>query len=460
MVLISFKKLTFLLKAIEDCPEGIPFRQSKIIRQFLKLPTTYDEKVSVKIPLEWEKFPESDISLHDDQEKILCHIITTFTGKLTDQVPELHITSPLQRCPICRGDLDFAKRIKYRKDPSAMVYCKDGPRIATVYPKKCTNCSATIFSSYVEYEQEDGIVMRKYFENSEYISATQDTFFECALLEELSEDIFTCNTRFINWSEKYNRLHIDSLKKNVLSTTNLKNKRYELNRQRVLPCWILYSMNKKLDLLFPVQRDESRSLDIELICKIMYPELKKKINSKWLGHICQQCSSRVVIMDGAAKMYRTRCAAKGECIKNAGHLNEFTSCAASPIQGSNFCEEHKNGKVGDTIERLDLGRITRSKRKELGLEIDLLTTETACRKPSAITVTKDRSKTAGMVYCFRSCGVSLGHLECIHAETNTGKHSKYCDFILFHFILDFILLLIDIFGERPSPDQLTGKSQD
>ena len=91
MVLISFKKLTFLLKAIEDCPEGIPFRQSRIINQFLKLPTTYDEKVSVKIPLEWEKFPETDISLHDDQEKILCHIITTFTGKLSDQdqVPEL-----------------------------------------------------------------------------------------------------------------------------------------------------------------------------------------------------------------------------------------------------------------------------------------------------------------------------------------------------------------------------------
>ena len=423
MVLISFQKLTFLLRAIEDCPEGIPSRQTKIIRQFLTLPSTCDQKVLVKIPMEWEKFPESDIAEHDDQEKILCHIISNFTGKLSDQLPNLYITSPLQKCPMCRGDLGFTKRIKFKKDPSAVVYCKDGPRIASVYPKTCEKCSATIYSSYVEYEDEEaGILMRRYFENSEYISATQDTFFECTLLEELSEDVFTCNSRFINWSEKYNRLH--NLTTNVLPTTNLKNKRYELNRQRVLPCWILYSMNKRIEVVFPVQRDGNRSLDIELICKTMYPELKKKIDSKWFGHICHKCSSRVVVMDGAAKMYRTRCAANGECIKNAGQLNQFTSCGASPIQGSNFCEEHENGKVGDTIERLDLGRITRSKRKELGLEIDLLTTETACRKASAITVSKDRRKTAGMVYCFRSCGVSLGHLECIHAETNTGKHSK------------------------------------
>ena len=34
----------------------------------------------------------------------------------------------------------------------------------------------------------------------------------------------------------------------------------------------------------------------------------------------------------------------------------------------------------------------------------------------AITQSKNKSYTAGMIYCFRSCGVSLGHEECIHAE--------------------------------------------
>ena len=49
-----------------------------------------------------------------------------------------------------------------------------------------------------------------------------------------------------------------------------------------------------------------------------------------------------------------------------------------------------------------------------------------------------------MLYAYRPCGVAVGHLECIHAETCT----------------DFILLLIEIFGTSPGKDDLTGVAID
>ena len=45
-----------------------------------------------------------------------------------------------------------------------------------------------------------------------------------------------------------------------------------------------------------------------------------------------------------------------------------------------------------------------------------------------------------MIYCYRPCGISIGHLECIHAETCTA----------------FPLLLFELFGERPDSEVLTG----
>ena len=52
---------------------------------------------------------------------------------------------------------------------------------------------------------------------------------------------------------------------------------------------------------------------------------------------------------------------------------------------------------------------------ELGIEVDQLTSNEGCRKEEAITVRKERTVTAGMLYMYRPCGVSLNHMECIHA---------------------------------------------
>ena len=51
-----------------------------------------------------------------------------------------------------------------------------------------------------------------------------------------------------------------------------------------------------------------------------------------------------------------------------GHLNEFTACGNSPLPTKHFCEVHMNDQSGDTADRLDLGMMTRAKRKEMGLD--------------------------------------------------------------------------------------------
>ena len=144
-------------------------------------------------------------------------------------------------------------------------------------------------------------------------------------------------------------------------------------------------------------------------------------------------------MDGADKAYRNVCAAKPEKVRTVGELNHFNCCVNSPLPGKLFCAVHLNDKAGETSIRLDHGVLTRARRKELGLEIDCLSSTVGCRKPDKVMtrchslsyiyscfyplLRSKRSKTAGMLYALRPCGIVLGHLECVHA----GKSSTLYD---------------------------------
>ena len=65
-------------------------------------------------------------------------------------------------------------------------------------------------------------------------------------------------------------------------------------------------------------------------------------------------------------------------------------------------ERRVSGAGGDEkSERLDFGKLTRSRRVALGIDIDYLLTGEGCRKRENITQRTERSKTAGMIYCYR-----------------------------------------------------------
>ena len=202
--------------------------------------------------------------------------------------------------------------------------------------------------------------------------------------------------------EKYNHKH--------------KNSEVKLNKERLLDAWFIFSLCKYIpDLKFKVARDHHSGIDIESICKQLYPLLKTKIDRKWFYHCCEKCDSRIVIMDGNMKLTRKVCSARGEKITNRGHLNEFTCCHHSPLPGRAHCREHDSELDAPTEERMDYGPITRNRRRELGIPFDQLKMDEACRKREAVAVRSSRSRTAGMLYMMRPCGVVLSHIECIHA---------------------------------------------
>ena len=99
--------------------------------------------------------------------------------------------------------------------------------------------------------------------------------------------------------------------------------------------------------------------------------------------------------------YRTVCSADVTKITKKGEMNEFVACPASPLPGKDRCISHLKDASSQPIERLDYGIMTRSKRRELGLAIDLLSTNFGCRKSKDVAVRSERSKTAGMLYCYR-----------------------------------------------------------
>ena len=137
------------------------------------------------------------------------------------------------------------------------------------------------------------------------------------------------------------------------------------------------------------------------MCKQIYPALKEVIDSKWLRHICDQCSTRIVVLDGNAKVHSPVCAASVKKITGKGDLKKYVACSESPEPRKLFCSNHLKSEDDTNEQRLDVGRITRAKRKELGIHLDELTSSEGCRKKDQILESKNRSKTAGMLYAIR-----------------------------------------------------------
>ena len=73
------------------------------------------------------------------------------------------------------------------------------------------------------------------------------------------------------------------------------------------------------------------------------------------------------------------------------------ACAESPLPDQRYCLIHRDNIETESEERLDVGRITRAKRVELGISIEELTTGQGCRKKENIAVRKSRKKTAGIM---------------------------------------------------------------
>ena len=89
-------------------------------------------------------------------------------------------------------------------------------------------------------------------------------------------------------------------------------------------------------------------------------------------------------------------------------LSKFTTAYKYlQVSTSIYCEMHALDQELVSRERLDT-RLTRKARRDLGIDLFELTTGSGCRKEPAIATSKSRSKTCGLLYAYRCCGISLG----------------------------------------------------
>ena len=297
MVLFNLTKFILLIQAIHSCPPGVPNRGHKIFEEYNRFESVSDDMISVSVIASLERFSKEmsvDEEDADRKKKIIVQIINQYSSssfEFPQDFSKIHLISHLDYCNICKdGQLVVVRPSTPGKDVT--VYRKNGGVGGQLYHKQCQNlsCLATVYDSYSEYKN-GGQMMRKYHKLSEmkYFAITQDSFFDVEFLEELSEDIFTCYVRISNFVKKYNRL----------------NPKIPLNKKRIFHSWLIYIIMKRLpDVEFPVFRSRDRNIDIDKTCQYLYPKLRRVIDERWVKHQCSKCSSRTIIMDGAAKAYR------------------------------------------------------------------------------------------------------------------------------------------------------------
>ena len=224
------------------------------------------------------------------------------------------------------------------------------------------------------------------------------------------------------------------------------NDEVSINPDRLEAAWFIYRILEFVTVFKEWPRKEkTKELDIERLCKLVYEKIRDTINNKWLNHICNEigCKERYVVIDGNEKLHRLICAAeKSKIMGNYGQPNSYDMCIRNPVRGnqyqdnSKYCHIHSKDNPGNTDEQLDIRPITRQYAKQL-IPKTIVSNE-GCKR--ADNIDRFHSRTAGMFYIFRSCGIRLANFEMFTAES----------------LSQVFVYMIDTFGESFNPDDLRG----
>jgi len=211
----------------------------------------------------------------------------------------------------------------------------------------------------------------------------------------------------------------------------------KVNPDRIEIAWFVFRILEFITVFNPWPRcTKTKSLDLELLCKEKFAEIRMIIDKKWMGHACNEpgCKERFIVIDGNEKLYRFICATeKKKVMGNPGEVNSYELCIGNPVRGNQYknndkyCQYHVNEESAATIEQLDMRLMTRSLAKLMPFTV---TSGEGCKQEEK--VDKFFLRTAGMFYVFRSCGIRLGNFEMYTAESLSSVFTY----------------LLDLFGER------------
>lgn len=325
---------------------------------------------------------------------------------------------------ICCG-----RTIKIKSEfASVTLYDLESVCEARSYHGKCQVCKNAYYHGFTV--KDDG--SREFItENTEVLSFNSGIVFSWRLMAYINSMVCVGTMSFDKVCSSYRSVVHDD----------------KINPDRIETAWFVFNILKiKTNFSEWPRKNKSKELDIELLCRSVYMEIKSFVNQKWLEHKCDEpgCRQGVIVIDGNEKLYRYICAAeKIRVLGNLGEVNNYKLCINNPDRGnqskkaSKFCMSHNAMKEAKTEEQIDLRPVTRAFSMSL---VKTVTTENGCKKLDAIQqypISKlDKklfARTAGMFYVFRPCGVRLSHSEMYTSES----------------LSDVFIQLVDIFGKDP-----------
>ena len=384
MVLINLTKLVKFIDIVNKTPKDVSQRRTRLVKAYDGLAADGDFTVSITLSTD-AAIRLKEIILDDESGERRVSILDELINNLTDRtvfIPDsvmskVYLIPSITKCinPTCREQLLVMCR-PTRTAHIVSVFTVSCVLEGEVYRKSCQLCKTIYYYNYMETQDVYGNLKRSYYKSDEcnepYFSITNETFFEKALLSRLTEEIVTCNVQFTNWSICYNRLYSKDQR--------------QMDHRRLIGVWLMYEMWRRIDVAFQVVRLLSRNIDVETVCESMYLKLREHVDKEWLSHNCKFCHTRLVVLDGDAKAYRTVCSAQPDKVITLGQLNKFIECARSPVSGKDKCLKHiSDAGVDDKCERIDFGTLTRSRRIALGIDNDCVTSGEGCRKRENIT---------------------------------------------------------------------------
>ena len=421
----SLQELVVLGEVLKSVPARTPNR-SEVIFQFANAVlsdvggTSDQNLVDVDINCGFPRFQMSPACL--DAVRCFIPVISETVSRIDGSsiCPTIALPTTITCCD---------RHIKILGRHATMkLFDTDQVRDLHSYHGKCMKCKTSFYHGY----KESPIGERTFFNdaNNKFVMFNSELAYSKPFLRYVDGMICIGATSFEATANVYN-----------YATENTES---PLNSDRLEAAWFIHRiLNHVTHFSVWPRKSSSRELDVENLCKMVYPDIKEKVNAKWIDHICDEigCKNRAIVIDGNEKLYRYICGTeKHRVMGNTGEVNRYEMCIRNPVKGNQFskpskyCKQHTGDKPAFTEEQMDLRPVTRLYAKSISA---CETSEEGCKKRKNIT--SYYSRTAGMFYMFRPCGIRISHSEMYTSES--------CS--------DVFVSLIDVFGKVPDPSQLS-----
>ena len=396
-----------ILLILCDIYDAVPLRTPKRIAVIYE----FTSKI-----LENEKFSGCDVlvDVHDENlfQDQLFELSMENIARLEQNIPKLNHFSDLRKSLpkilipteyyCCSSMLNIVPSYATLK-----LYTSDDVLEAYSYHSKCKKRKLVYCHGFNEDKKTGKRVFN--IDNLKVIIFKSGIAYEKTLLKKVDSIICIGGVSFEKASEIY--------------SSNLEKETVQVNPDRLESAWFIFRVLEFVTVfkVWP-RKEKTKELDVEQLCNTVYKQIRNEIDRKWLDHICNEpgCKERYIVMDGNEKLHRLICAAqKSRIMGNIGEVNSYELCIRNPIRGnqhhanSKLCGVHDKDNCGVTDEQIDVRPITRLYAKQL-IPQTLVSNE-GCKKTENID--RFHSRTAGMFYIFRPCGIRLANFEMFTAES-------------------------------------------